>query len=185
MISLVKKHRVIIMGFFALFLFSLLILPALNVFAESPDSAALNSPDSAALNSLERTADLAKIKTGLTVQQIVGRIINVLLGFLGVIFLVLVIYGGFLWMTASGNEEKVKKGRDLIIHASIGLAIVLFAFLLTNFVIFKLADVATSTGNANQCAAKGTGWSCGADIPDGTCDRSAGLCSGTDVCCQR
>lgn len=137
MVSLLKKHKVIILGFFALFLFSLLILPALNVFAQAPDEAAIGS--------LERTAALAQIKGNLTVQQIVGRIINLALGFLGVIFLVLVIYGGFLWMTASGNEEKVKKGRDLIIHAAIGLAIILFAFLLTNFVIFKLADVATTT----------------------------------------
>ena len=140
MVSFLKNHKFLLRGFFALFLFCLTMpLLALNVQAQDSGKDAFKS--------LENTASEAKITSTLTVQEIVGRIINLALGFLGVIFLVLVIYGGFLWMTASGNEEKVKKGRDLIIHATIGLAIILSAFLLTNFVVFKLADVATTTSS--------------------------------------
>ncbi len=121
---------------FALFLFLLIIPPfTLNCLAQTAPP-----PTNAALQGLINTAQQAKIETGSApnIYQIVGYIINIILGFLGVIFLVLVIYGGFLWMTAGGNEDKVKKGRELLTHAAIGLAIVLAAFLLTNFVVFKL-----------------------------------------------
>lgn len=126
------------MGLFALFLFLLASFFLLPLFVQGAD---VPSPNYKALEGLKGTAEEAKIKTEVTAFQIIGSIINIILGFLGVIFLVLVIYGGFLWMTAGGNEEKVKKGRELIIHAAIGLAIILFAFLLTNFVIFRLVGI--------------------------------------------
>ncbi|HCC73654.1 MAG TPA: hypothetical protein DEP92_02525, partial [Candidatus Komeilibacteria bacterium] len=73
--------------------------------------------------------------------QIIGLVINIVLGFVGVIFFILIIAGGFIWMTASGNEEKVGKGRQLAVQSVIGLAIVLAAYLLTNFVVKQILSV--------------------------------------------
>ncbi|MCK4745131.1 hypothetical protein KAS41_03640 [Candidatus Parcubacteria bacterium] len=68
----------------------------------------------------------------------VGSIINVVLGFLAVIFVVLIIYGGFVWMTARGSEEKVGDARKIIVNSSLGLAVVMLAYLITWFVVYQL-----------------------------------------------
>lgn len=69
---------------------------------------------------------------------IVGRVIRVVLGLLGVVFLVLLIYGGFLWMTSSGNEDQLGKSKKIIKNATIGLVIILGAEIVTYFVIDRL-----------------------------------------------
>jgi len=68
------------------------------------------------------------------VPSIIGKLIGAGLSFIGVLFFVLMIYGGFLWMTARGSEEQVKKAIDIITQAAIGLIIVATAYLITRFV---------------------------------------------------
>lgn len=69
-----------------------------------------------------------------SVAAFVGRIINVVLSFLGIIFLIFIIYGGFMWMTAGGKEEKVGKAIQIFTNSSIGLIIVVAAYLITRFI---------------------------------------------------
>lgn len=76
------------------------------------------------------------------VQTIVAIVIRSILGLLGVIFLVLMIYGGFLWMTAKGNEQQVEKAKNLITAAIIGVIIVLSSYAISVFII-KLTGDAT------------------------------------------
>ncbi len=66
---------------------------------------------------------------------IIGTIINVALGFLGVIFLLLTIYAGFLWMTAQGNEEQTAKAKGILTTAIVGLVITLAAYSIAAFVV--------------------------------------------------
>ncbi|MDO8505133.1 MAG: pilin [bacterium] len=74
---------------------------------------------------------------------IVAKIIRVALGFLGTVALVLILYGGYLWMTAAGNEETIDKAKKVLTQATIGLAIILSAFSITQFIINRLlADLA-------------------------------------------
>ncbi|MFA5022284.1 MAG: hypothetical protein WC508_04365 [Patescibacteria group bacterium] len=73
-----------------------------------------------------------------TFARTIAEIIKIILGFLGVIFLILIIYAGLLWMTSAGNEEKVKNAKDIIIAAAIGLTIVLAAYAITIFVVDNL-----------------------------------------------
>lgn len=75
-----------------------------------------------------------------TFAETIAEIIKVVLGFLGIIFLVLIIYAGFLWMTAAGNEERIKKAKDIMIAAVIGVAIILAAYAITVFVVGKLLE---------------------------------------------
>ena len=67
------------------------------------------------------------------------NVLNVVLGFLGLIAVVLVLVGGFKWMMAGGNEEKAGEARKLLGAGVIGLAIVLAAWGITKFVVERLA----------------------------------------------
>jgi hypothetical protein len=73
---------------------------------------------------------------------IIGQVIGAALSFIGILFFGLMIYGGFLWMTARGNEQKVEKAKELIIAAVIGLIIVMSAYAITAFV----GEALTKTG---------------------------------------
>jgi hypothetical protein len=79
------------------------------------------------------------------VRSTIAQIINVALGLLGVISVVIVLGGGFKWMTAGGNDEKVDEGRKYIVSGVIGMAIILSAFAITKFVINSLSR-ATGSG---------------------------------------
>jgi len=63
-----------------------------------------------------------------------GVIISVVLSLVGVIFLILMIYAGILWMTASGNEQQISKAKSLLINTIIGIIIVFSAYALTTFI---------------------------------------------------
>ena len=65
-------------------------------------------------------------------------VIQAVLGFLGIIFVVLMIIGGIQWMTAEGNEESVKKAKNRIKNAVIGLVIVVLSYAISVFVISTL-----------------------------------------------
>jgi len=85
--------------------------------------------------------NMGAVDTPLT--SIIGRIVNVILGLLGVILLFIVLYAGFLWMTAGGNEETVGKAKKWMLNGVIGLIIVLLAYAIANFVIVKLSGALT------------------------------------------
>lgn len=71
-------------------------------------------------------------------QVTIGALIKTVIRFLGIIAVVVVLYGGFKWMTASGNDEKVAEAKRILIAGLIGLAIVLTALAITNFVIGQI-----------------------------------------------
>jgi len=93
----------------------------------------------------ERTGNQAKLSdVDKPFPVIIGDIIRGLLGFLGVIFLVLVLYGGFLWMTSAGKEEQITKAKKILGNSAIGLFIVVVSYALTTWV-FDVIIKATVT----------------------------------------
>lgn len=78
-------------------------------------------------------------------RAIVAQVIRIILGFLGIVAVIIILLGGFKWMTAGGNEEKAGEARKLIISGVIGLVIILAAFGIAQFVINSLMT-ATNTG---------------------------------------
>ena len=68
---------------------------------------------------------------GETPATMLGSVVGALLSFVGVLFFLLMIYGGFLWMTARGNEQQVEKAKNLIISAVVGLVIIFAAYAIT------------------------------------------------------
>ena len=69
--------------------------------------------------------------------NVVGTVINAALSLIGLIFLVLMVYAGFMWMTAQGDESKVDKSKDIIRASIIGLVITISAYAITFFVTNK------------------------------------------------
>lgn len=87
------------------------------------------------LEYLKITAEAAGFGEPRSIAEIIGGLIGVFLSLLGIIFLVLIIYGGFIWMTSGGNETKVLKAKKILTNAVIGLIIVLSSYGITAFVM--------------------------------------------------
>lgn len=89
--------------------------------------------------------DYVKNNSGLPTEvndprQVVVQIIKILLGFLGILAVIIVLYAGFTWMTAGGNEESVEKAKKMLTAGIIGLIIIISAYAIADFVITTLYD---------------------------------------------
>lgn len=84
---------------------------------------------------------IAQVEIG----TIVATVIKVILSLLALIFVSLMLYAGYLWMTAQGDSGQVDKARGIIMTAAIGLLIVVAAYSITSFV-FSSLDKATGSG---------------------------------------
>lgn len=82
------------------------------------------------LNKIANKAGVEAVDVGTTA----GNLIRGALSVVGLLFFLLIFYGGFTWMTARGNEEQIKKSRNTVVAAAIGLVIVLAAYALTSLV---------------------------------------------------
>lgn len=74
------------------------------------------------------------------ITTIVSNIIKIVLGLLGIIFVVLIVYAGFRWMTSSGNEDQIDSAKKQIVSAIIGLIIILSAYGITLFIVKAIAN---------------------------------------------
>jgi predicted permease len=119
----------------------------------------------AQLNPGNTGLDAAAAGSGLTggctsagcVADVVGRVINIVIGFLGIVLLCLFLYAGFLWMTAQGDEKQVAKAKQILLQAVVGYFIIGTAYALTTFVLTNLASVTSSTETAAPAGTGGTG----------------------------
>ncbi len=90
---------------------------------------------------LEVIGTQAGIGGGADLFTIIGRIINVALGFVGIILLGLLLYAGYLWMTSGGDSAKIEQAKSYIRNAIIGLIIIASSFAIVNFILAQLAGV--------------------------------------------
>lgn len=70
-----------------------------------------------------------------TIQQIIGSGIKVALGIMGSIALAMFFYGGYLWLISGGTTDKIKKGKETLIWATIGLVVILGSGILVRSII--------------------------------------------------
>ncbi|NUM25725.1 MAG: VWA domain-containing protein [Candidatus Buchananbacteria bacterium] len=110
--------------------------------------------------------------SGLGTQDLRVSVMNVvraILGFLGVLAIVIIFYGGFIWMTAGGNADRIATAKKILTNAVIGLVIIFTSFAITSFVINQLIN-ATGAG--------------GGGITPGSCDEPSdvGAVNGCYVC---
>jgi hypothetical protein len=95
--------------------------------------------------------------TQITLSDYAAGIVKALLGFLGIIFIALLIYGGFLYMTSAGNKEKAVMSRKTIFAAVIGLLIIISGYSITYFVTTTLESPGNITPTFNpECENTGS-----------------------------
>lgn len=92
------------------------------------------------LTALESTI-LGEGNQPLLIEEIVAGVIQVALGLVGIIFVGLMLYGGYLWGTARGNQDRVETARKLIFESTIGIIIIFGAYFLTAFVVQQIGEV--------------------------------------------
>lgn len=125
-------------------LFSALLLVGACSLPFVPSFAYAQIDDSAA----EAVASSAGFSTS-SVYEILGTLINIFLGLLGVVFLLLVLYAAFLWMTAGGDDKQVDKAKKMLINATIGLVITLSAYAITIFIVNWISQGTGLGGNGS------------------------------------
>ena len=87
------------------------------------------------------------------VPELVGNVINVILGVSGLVLVGLFIYGGVLYLTAQGDPDRVKQAKKTMINAVIGVVIIVVAYAAATFVIQSLVG-ATTTSTAPRTASE-------------------------------
>jgi hypothetical protein len=108
----------------------------------SPIVLADSEPDSGKAS--EAVKDVVRLDNPLgtevnDVPTLIGKVISGVLSVVGSLALVMFIYGGFTWMLAAGNTEKVKKGRDILIWAALGLVIIFTSYAMVTYVITTIS----------------------------------------------
>lgn len=100
-------------------------------------------------NTATETGHVDSSGGGKSIDQVIQAVISTVLSFLGVGFLILMIYGGYVWMIARGNEQEVTKAKSIITNAIIGLIVVLSAYAISYFVVssFGAGDSSDSGGS--------------------------------------
>lgn len=84
---------------------------------------------------LDTAAGAANLtKTSPDAPALIGQVLGTVLGFTGTIFFILVVWAGLMWMTAAGNDERIKTAQKILASAVIGLIIVLSAYAITRFI---------------------------------------------------
>jgi hypothetical protein len=115
--------------FSSLIIATLLIFPSLALASSTPASGIDTDKMDAQTRALVNAAGISETTS---LAFIIATIIQVLLGFLGIIFLILTIVSGFKWMTAQGNDDEIKKAKKTLTNAIIGLVVVLAAYIITS-----------------------------------------------------
>lgn len=78
---------------------------------------------------------LSPVGESTTVPQIIGNVVKAVLGVVGALALFMVVYGGIILLSSAGKQDQIKKGKDVLIWATIGVAVVLGSYVLVDFVI--------------------------------------------------
>lgn len=85
------------------------------------------------------------------VRIVTANVVRIFLGFMGTIFIVLLVTAGFKWMTAQGEEDKVNEAKDHIRRAIIGLIIILMAWSITEFITSCLVEAVSGSSDPWYC----------------------------------
>ncbi len=110
-------------------------------------------------------------------RSMAAQIINVALGLLAIIAVVIVIYGGFVWMTSDGNEEKVNRAKGILKAGVIGLVIILASWGIASFVLSQLGG---ATGVVNVACVDNDVRACGCNGVSTCLNGEWGSCLGSD-----
>ena len=93
---------------------------------------------------MQEGLDMFRTESGASTAElpaIIGRIVKIVISLLGLVAAIIIILGGFQWMTSGGNEEKIAGAKKLMINGLIGMVLVILAYAIASFVITQLTVV--------------------------------------------
>jgi len=93
-----------------------------------------------AFSNADTVAQDAGYENSKSITVLAGEIVQLALSILGVLCVVFMIYAGFLWLTAAGNEQRVDKAKKVIFESIIGLIIILAAYAITYFIVIAFKN---------------------------------------------
>lgn len=128
----------------SMFLACALLLVVGVLLLASVDSALAQSATATISQGLD-TAAGDSYSTELTLTVFIGNMIRTLLAATGIIFLIITVYAGILYMTAQGDDSKIKKAKSMLTSSVIGLIIIVGAYAITRYVVDALSSAATVT----------------------------------------
>lgn len=82
-------------------------------------------------------------------RLVAARVIRVAMSLLGILAVAILIFAGFTWMTAGGNDEKIGEAKKWMFAGVIGLALILSAYAVATFVVSQLVKATTSGNTVN------------------------------------
>ena len=130
---------------------------AISVFALAPIANTANA--ATGVDQLKKNLGAFGDNTGLgsdtDLKTKIASIVNVLLGFLGLIAVIIIIYAGFKWLTAAGNDEQVTQAKSTLRNAVIGITVVALSYIIVNFVVNAVNDSAGNGGGGNGAGGGG------------------------------
>lgn len=144
----------------------------------------LNAQPVLAQYGLNETAEKAGLKGAIksgSIAELIGNVVGAALTMVGVLFLILMLYGGIIWMMARGNETETDKALKTIKAAIIGLIIVVASYAITNFVFQAIEGGPETEGGLADVCSDGVICSTDTDCPGGTC--WSPTCEGTGGVC--
>ena len=105
-----------------------LMVGALMLFSAVPEALAAST-------AINEGTDKPDIVPGGGLRGLVLKIVNYFLGFLGILAVIMVIYGGVTYVTAAGNDESIGNAKKIIMYALIGIIIILLSFAIVNTIL--------------------------------------------------
>ncbi len=101
------------------------------------------------------TVDLSEVNplgvSGISgINTVIGRVINAVLGITGSVALFMFVYGGFMLMTAAGQDPKIQAGKKIITWAIIGIMVILGSYVIVNFIFTGLTTGGGGGGGETQ-----------------------------------
>lgn len=124
-----------------LFLTALLLTAAFGVFSPvsadtaTPSDSTPSGTPSTTTESATKTINLQNPLGTTSVPALIGNIIKTVLAIVGALALAMFIYGGFTWLTSGGSADKIKKGKDILMWAVIGLVVIFASYSLVDFLL--------------------------------------------------
>jgi hypothetical protein len=136
-----------------------LVMPVSTVMAEDPPE--VNCDQNAGLNAV-KDGNCAKgtgqQKDLFTSTGVVPTIINIMLFIVGILSVIMLIYGGIRYTASGGKDEHIKTAKNTIMYAIIGLIVAILGYAIVNWVLGSVGDKPGNYTDETSCKKAGYGW---------------------------
>ena len=133
----IRKLNKIIFFFLLIFIINLFAINIVKAYFFDPGTDARNYFDLMGEYGFDRDASTAPMPLKLFILLV----INYALGFLAILFIGLIIFGGYYWMFSGGNEQRIATAKKILLNSIIGVVIILLAAAITHFVFKALGAI--------------------------------------------